>query len=53
MQRSKNTDGGRKPQPVGNLLAGMMIGSAIMTMATGAAMLGATWGVTEASLKGS
>lgn len=52
MHRSKNTDSGRPPKHGGNLLAGLMIGSAIMTMATTAAMLGATFAIQDASLKG-
>ena len=53
MHRSKNTDGRRQPKPAGNLLAGMMIGTTIMTMATTAAMLGATLALQDAGTKGS
>jgi hypothetical protein len=53
MQRSKNADKDRPPKPAGSWLAGMMIGGAIMSMATGAMMMGASIAVRDASFKGS
>ncbi len=41
MERLKNTGNPPPPRPGGSWLAGMVIGSAIMTMATQAMMLGA------------
>jgi len=52
MQRAKNTEAGRQPKPAGSWLAGMMIGGAIISMATGAAMLGATAAIRDIGLKG-
>ncbi len=52
MKRSKNTDSGRPPKPVGSWLAGMVIGTAIMSMATGAAMLGVSLAIRDSSVKG-
>ena len=54
MQRSKNTDSNRSPKPGGGFwLAGLMIGGTIMSMATGAAMMGASMAIRDAGLKGS
>jgi len=52
MLRLKNADSDRRPPPAGSWLAGMMIGGAIMTMATGAAMIGATLAIRDAGTKG-
>ncbi len=52
MQRAKNADQDRPPKPTGSWLAGMMIGGAIMSMATGAMMMGVSVAVRDASLKG-
>jgi hypothetical protein len=41
MQRHKTTAATPTPRPTGNWLAGMMIGSAIVTMAAQAILLGA------------
>ena len=49
MQRLKNTDRMPPGQPVGNWLVGMMIGSAIMTLATHAMVLGAGAAVKDAT----
>jgi hypothetical protein len=51
MQRLKTTAPGPTPRPGGNWLAGMMIGSAIMTMATQAMLVGATSAISKATLK--
>jgi hypothetical protein len=51
MQRSKDTNTGRQPKPTGSWLAGMLIGSAIITMATGAAMIGATMAIRDSGTK--
>jgi hypothetical protein len=51
MQRQKDTGGQPTPPPVGNWLAGAMIGAAIMTMATQAMMLGAGAAINNATLK--
>jgi hypothetical protein len=40
MQRLKNTENPLPPNPIGSLLAGMVIGAAIMTIATQAMALG-------------
>ena len=40
------------PGPAGSWLAGMMIGSAILTMATQAMLLGAGAAIRDATLKG-
>jgi len=52
VQRAKNTDAPRQPKPGGSWLVGMMIGSAIMTIATGAAMVGATMAIRDGGTKG-
>lgn len=52
MQRAKSSDTGRPPRPAGSWLAGMMIGSAIMTLATGAAVVGAGLAIRDAGMKG-
>ena len=51
MQRHKTTSN-PPPRPGGSWLAGMMIGTAIMTMATQAIVLGAGAAMTDATLKG-
>mgnify|MGYP007037492923 CR=1 FL=1 len=51
--RAKNSDTGRSPKPIsGSWMVGMMIGSAIISMATGAAMVGATLAIRDSGLKG-
>lgn len=53
MQRTKNSDTGRPPKPAaGSWMIGMMIGGAIMSMATGAAMIGATLAIRDTGTKG-
>jgi hypothetical protein len=52
MHRLKNTGSGPGPRPSGNWLAGMVIGSAIITMATQAILLGAGAAIKDATLKG-
>jgi hypothetical protein len=52
MQRLKATEPGPPPRPQGNWLAGMMIGSAIMGMATQAILFGATAAIKNVTLKG-
>ncbi len=52
MARLKNTDTGRNPPPHGSWLAGMVIGATIISMATGAMLLGAGMAVTGAAQKG-
>ncbi len=52
MQRAKNTDTSRPPRPGGSWLLGLMIGGAIMTMATGAAAVGAGMAIRDAGMKG-
>jgi hypothetical protein len=52
MQRKKDAGGRPTPRPVGNWLAGAMIGVAIMTMATQAMILGAGAAIQDATLKG-
>lgn len=52
MMRAKNVEFGPGPRPTGSWLAGMMIGSAIMTMAASAMVLGAGRAVKDASMKG-
>jgi hypothetical protein len=53
MQRLKVTGGTPPPpRPGGNWLAGMVIGSAIMTMATQAMLIGATAAINHVPLKG-
>ncbi len=41
MLRSKNLENGARPQPAGSWLAGLIIGSTIFSLATGAMVLGA------------
>jgi hypothetical protein len=50
MQRMKNTASPR-PRPPVSLMMGMMIGGAIMAMATQAMMMGATVATRDSSLK--
>jgi hypothetical protein len=52
MARSKSAENSPKPRPGGSWLAGVMIGSAILTLATGAMVLGAGIAVRDAGLKG-
>lgn len=52
MSRHKNTASVPPPRPGGNWLAGLMIGTAIMTMATHAMVLGAGAAIRDASSKG-
>jgi hypothetical protein len=52
MSRQKNTGTAPTPRPAGNWLAGLLIGSAIMAMATQAMMLGAGAAIRDASSKG-
>jgi hypothetical protein len=56
MQRLKAPGGQPAPKglpgPAGNWLAGMLIGSAIVTMATQAVLLGASAAIRDATLKG-
>jgi hypothetical protein len=51
MQRLKVTEGRPPPHPGGNWLAGMLIGSAIMTMATQAMLLGAGAAIQNVAIK--
>jgi hypothetical protein len=51
MYRMKTTDTDRRPTPTGSWLAGMVIGGTIMTMAAGAAMVGATMAIRDAGGK--
>jgi hypothetical protein len=51
MQRLKNTEPGRPPRPASSLLAGLLIGSTIMTMATQAMLMGATAAINHIPLK--
>ncbi|HEX2942001.1 MAG TPA: hypothetical protein VHO91_13210 [Rhodopila sp.] len=51
MQRMKNTPAS-PPRPASSLFAGMMIGSAIMTMAAQAMMLGAGVAIRDSTRKG-
>jgi hypothetical protein len=51
MQRLKATESGPTPRPQGNWLAGMVIGSAIMGMATQAMLFGATAALKNVTLK--
>jgi hypothetical protein len=53
MQRLKATGPGPNPRPGDNWLAGMVIGSAIMTMATQAILVGATAAINSVTFKGS
>jgi hypothetical protein len=50
MQRMKNTST-PSPQPIGSLFAGLVIGSAIMAMATQAMLLGAGTAISIPSRK--
>ena len=52
MARLKSTGGRPAPHPGGNWLAGMVIGSAILTMATQAMLLGASAAIKDAARKG-
>ncbi len=53
MQRLKNTGKPQPPRPGGSWLAGMMIGTAIMTLATQAMVLGAgAAAINNATFKG-
>jgi hypothetical protein len=51
MQRLKNTEPGRPSHPGANWLVGMVIGSAIMTMATQAMLAGATAAINNVTRK--
>jgi hypothetical protein len=51
MQRRKSTSDPPPPRPGGSWLAGMMIGTAIMTMAAQAMVLGAGAAITDVTLK--
>ncbi|HEY1411369.1 MAG TPA: hypothetical protein VGF36_04470 [Rhodopila sp.] len=52
MHRLRNTGNGPGPRTGGNWLAGMVIGSAIITMATQAVLLGVGAAIKDATLKG-
>jgi hypothetical protein len=52
MQRHKATNNPQPLRPGGSWLAGMMIGAAILTIATQAMVLGAGAAITDATLKG-
>jgi hypothetical protein len=52
MQRLRNTANPPPPGPGGSWLAGAIIGTAIMTMATHAIVLGAGAAIKSATLKG-
>ena len=52
MARAKTPESGPGPRPGSSWLAGMMIGSAILTLATGAMMVGAGIAVRDVGLKG-
>ncbi len=52
MQRLKTPEPGPPPRHGGNWLAGVMIGSAIMTMATQAMLVGAATALNSVTLKG-
>lgn len=52
MKRMKDTGDMPAPHPVGHWLAGMMIGAAIMTMATQAMVLGSAAAIKDATLRG-
>lgn len=52
MARFKMTDSRPPPGPSGSWLAGMFIGSTILTIATQAMMLGAGAAIQDATLKG-
>ncbi|MGD0109673.1 MAG: hypothetical protein ABSC06_37460, partial [Rhodopila sp.] len=51
MQRLKRTGNSPTPRPEGSWLAGMMIGTVIITMATQAMVLGAGAALQDATLK--
>lgn len=51
MQRLKNTGIPRPPRPDGSLLAGALIGTAIMTIATQAMVLGIGAAIQATTLK--
>jgi hypothetical protein len=51
MQRLKNTGNVPSPRPTPHWLAGMMIGSVVMTMATHAILLGAGAAISDSTLK--
>lgn len=51
MQRLKKSEYPRPPRPNGSLLAGMVIGTAIMTIATQAMALGIGAAINAATLK--
>jgi len=52
MQRLRDTGSTPRPHPPAHWLAGMMIGTAIMTMATHAMVLGIGVAIKDATLKG-
>jgi heme A synthase len=53
MTRAKNPENGPRPQPAGgSWLAGWIIGTTVIGLATGAMILGAGIAVKDASLKG-
>jgi len=52
MRRLKTTGNSPPPRPGGSWLAGMVIGTAIMTMATQALILGAGAAIRDAALRG-
>jgi hypothetical protein len=52
MQRLKTTGNPPSPRPSGSWLAGMLIGSAIMTMAAQAMVLGVSAAIQDAAWKG-
>jgi hypothetical protein len=51
MQRLKTSASGPTPRPSGNWLVGMMIGSAIMTMAAQAMLVGASNAISKITSK--
>ena len=51
MQRLKNNENPLPPRPNGSLLAGMVIGTAIMTIATQAMAMGIGAAIQAATLK--
>jgi hypothetical protein len=51
MQRPKNTVNPPTPRPPGSLMVGMMIGTAIMTMATQAIVLGVGAAIQDATVR--
>jgi hypothetical protein len=52
MQRMKVGEGAPPRRPGGSLLAGVVIGSAIMTMAIQAMLIGTTAAIRDSTLKG-